>query len=304
MATHTMRWTALPVGLGADGRPRLSAHAAFRLDPGPGAEAMLADFPAALEWPRTAVEFTVRFRRGSTIVDIAATLEDGEQRRSDLWSSVFTGAVPVRGFAPPTERSKRRIRTFRTGRLADRWRAAYASLAASPSAVDDHALIGDDPATGPLGAFEAVGFWARSRQEPDQGLGQAMEQQLVTLGYVPATAGGLNAAQLARRDAVEFRRYLDRVRAADPPTTRRARGTGTAASVGWSRPRWTSISSPRPARRTPRCCDRSASCSTWSPIRPGRGSRRRSAGTPTPWRWSGYRRQVSPPTLHPTLHPT
>ncbi|HSL74505.1 MAG TPA: hypothetical protein VK853_08555 [Ilumatobacteraceae bacterium] len=216
MATHTMRWTALPVGLGADGRPRLSAHAAFRLDPGPGAEAMLADFPAALEWPRTAVEFTVRFRRGSTIVDVAATLEDGEQRRSDLWSSVFTGAVPVRGFAPPTERSKRRIRTFRTGRLADRWQDAYASLAASPSAVDDHALIGDDPATGPLGAFESVGFWARSRQEADQGLGQAMEQQLVALGYVPATVGGLNAAHMARRDAVEFRRYLDRVRAADP----------------------------------------------------------------------------------------
>lgn len=234
MATHTMRWTALPVGLGTDGRPRLSAHAAFRLDPGAG-DATLVDFPAALEWYETPVEFTVRFRRGATVVDVPAELDGGDGRRADLWRSVFRSSVPVRTFATPTERSKRRIRTFRTGRLADRWRAAYASLAASSNAVGDHVPIGDDPAAGPLGGFESVGFWARSRQELDQSLGHAMEQQLVALGYVPANPGGLNAAQLARRDAVEFRRYLDRVRAADPVDDS-ARPWDRPGRVGWVEP--------------------------------------------------------------------
>jgi hypothetical protein len=205
-----MRFTALPRGLSADGRPRLSAHAAFRLEPGTS-DGLLADFPAALDWPTQTLTWTLRFRLGSATVDVPAGLDGPDQRDAAKWAAIFGPDLPVRAFTPPATRSALKIRTFRASRLADRWRSLYTTLGAQLADDGARPAVGDDPATGPLAGFEAAGLWSQDRAKDfdDQTLLDGLEAALATLKAVPADLGGTTQAR-ERRDILEFRRFFRR----------------------------------------------------------------------------------------------
>jgi hypothetical protein len=215
MPTHSMRFTALPNGV-SDRRARLSAHAAFRLDPG-SADGVLADFAAALSWPSTPIAWTVRFRRGPATVEYPAVLDGGEQRDPAKWAAVFRPSLTVRAFTPPL-RGGRRIRSYRNARLATRWRNVYGDLAAALAANGERPAVGADPSAGPLGGFEAAGLWseARTKEFNDQSLTQGLENALAA-GAVPADLGGTPEAR-DRRDILEFRRFFQR-QVNDPEAT-------------------------------------------------------------------------------------
>lgn len=209
MPTHAMRFTALPAGIDAEGRARVSAHAGFRLDPG-AVDATLADFPAALDWPSTAIDWTVTFRRGDAEVSFPA-VSPVEQRDPAWWSAIFRADRPVRSWAPDPGRAGRKVRTLRTARLARRWRDTYAQLGAAPDPSGERPAVGDDPATGALAGFEAAGLWSgeRTKDFSDESLLDEMETALATQGAVPADLPG-SAAAIARRDVLELRRFLRR----------------------------------------------------------------------------------------------
>lgn len=273
--THAMRFTALPNGLQSvplvaddeegpigppteDEPPRLgdeiddefdpviiddpvvqsvvSAHVAFRLAPD-GADRTLGDFPSALDWPSQPIDWVLTFRRGNRSESFPA-LVVSEAPVADWWSTIFTPGLPVRGYTPPTNRSQRRIRSFRQTRLANRWRDAYVDVAQSIGADGDHLSVGADPTTGLLAAFESVGLWdeRRAKEFDDEQLVAELESTLDAFGFVPdAPPPGLPPAQAARRDILEFRRYLTRVRNEDPPDTGAEPGD-RVNRISWVRP--------------------------------------------------------------------
>ncbi|HSL59686.1 MAG TPA: hypothetical protein VK866_17695, partial [Acidimicrobiales bacterium] len=208
MPTHTMRFTALPAGLDSEGHARVSAHAAFKLDPGatPGT---LADFPVALGWPDVAIDWQVTFRRGAATLTVDAAAV--EQRERDKWDAIFRPTQAVRSFAEPVDRAARPIRSYRNARLAQRWRDTYASLAESLDPGGDRPAVGADPAAGPLAGFESAGLWsdARRKEFNDEILLAGLDAEIAAKRYVPADLGGSPAEQ-QRRDILEFRRFFRR----------------------------------------------------------------------------------------------
>lgn len=220
--THTMRFTALPRGL-ATGRsgtfPALSVHAAFLLSPDSGG-ATLGDFPAALDWPSQVIDFEVVFGRGTRSFTTPATITSSPLDAA-LWSSIFQPTLTVATFAPPV-RGARRIRTFRNGRLAQRWRDAYVSVVNSVGERNDHVDVGLDPSIGLLAAFETAGFADDNRKKSmgDGALSNGLEAELDANGYVlPEPPPSMSPAERQRRDLLEFRRFLARVVAPDPADT-------------------------------------------------------------------------------------
>ena len=264
--THAMRFTALPKGLQSviplvpdDGegpigpptedqppvlidadnpvvQPIVSAHVAFRLIPD-AANRTLNDFPTALDWPTQPIDWTLTFRRGDRIESLPALVVSDEPV-ADWWSTIFQPGLPVRGYTPPTERSKRRIRSFRQTRLANRWRDAYVNVAQSIGPDGDHLPVGADPSTGLFAAFESVGLWdeRRAKAFDDEQLVAELESTLANVGFVPdAPPDGMSPAQAARRDILEFRRYLSRVRNEDPPDSGAEPGDRDGR-ISWVRP--------------------------------------------------------------------
>ena len=217
-------------------QPVVSAHVAFRLTPD-APDRTLSDFPTALDWPNQPIDWTLTFRRGDRIESFPALVVSDEPV-ADWWSTIFQPGLPVRGYTPPTERSKRRIRSFRQTRLANRWRDAYVNVAQSIGPDGDHLPVGADPTTGLFAAFESVGLWdeRRAKQFDDDQLVAELESTLANFGFVPdAPPPGMGPAQAARRDILEFRRYLSRVRNPDPPDTGAEPGD-RVGRISWVRP--------------------------------------------------------------------
>jgi hypothetical protein len=263
MNTHTMRFTALPNGvteqvieidpedneggigggiIAEDGPigilttvPQVSAHLAFRLSP-TGGTGVLDDFPAALDWPAQSLDWTITFRRGTTVQRYAATAVT--EAVPEWWSAIFRPDLAVRNYVAPTNRSSRRIRTFRATRLASRWRDAYVSVAQSIDDAGNHLPVGADPTTGLLAAFESAGLWdeRRAKTFADESLRDELETTLAGFGFVPdAPPVGMPAAQVARRDVLEFQRFLTRFRLPDPADTGPEPGD-RLNRISWVRP--------------------------------------------------------------------
>ncbi len=218
--SHSMRFTALPNGLDKRTQgvvPIVSVHCAFRLVPDQPS-GVLADFPLAFNWPIQPLSFELAFRRGSQITTSPATTVSAPPELA-AWSRIFPGDLAVRRFDPPP-RKQRLIRTYRNGRLAQRWRDAYVQVAASIGPENDHLPVGTDPTTGLLAAFESAGFWDIDRKKvlDDDALTHQLEAIIEASGYVPHTPPpGMSPEQVARRDLLEFRRFLARALDPDPP---------------------------------------------------------------------------------------
>ena len=217
-------------------QPVVSAHVAFRLVP-ESSNGKLSDFPTALDWPNQPIDWTLTFRRGTRSETFPALVVSDEPNAA-WWSTIFQPGLPVRGYMPPTQRSQRRIRSFRQTRLANRWRDAYVNVAQSIGPDGDHLPVGADPTTGLFAAFESVGLWDENRAKDfdDDQLVAELETTLANFGFVPeAPPLGLPPAQAARRDILEFRRYLSRVRNEDPPDTGAEFGD-RVGRISWVRP--------------------------------------------------------------------
>jgi hypothetical protein len=220
--THTMRFTALPNGLAKTSDfivPVVSAHAAFRLVPDQP-QGILEDFPAASSWPTQPLAFELLFRRGDNTFKTSGLVASAAADPM-LWSRLFRPDLAVRRYDPPG-RKQRRIRTFRNGRLADRWRDAYVDVVASIGPTNDHLPVGADPAAGLLSRFEAAGLWDADRKKRfgDEQLSSGLEAVLEASGFVPhAPPGDLSPEEIERRDLLEFQRFLTRQLAPDPADT-------------------------------------------------------------------------------------
>jgi hypothetical protein len=218
-------------------QPVVSAHVAFRLTPD-AVGRTLNDFPTALDWPNQPIDWTLTFRRGDRVESFPA-LVVSDDPVADWWSTIFRPGLPVRGYVPPTNRTQRRIRSFRQTRLANRWRDAYVNVAQSIGPDGDHLPVGVDPTTGLFAAFESVGLWdeRRAKDFDDEQLVAELESTLAGFGFVPDTPPpGLSPAQVARRDILEFRRYLTRVRNEDPPDTELPEPDVRLNRISWVRP--------------------------------------------------------------------
>jgi hypothetical protein len=204
-----MRFTALPRGVVSD-VPRLSVHCAFRLDPSPAPSGVLNDFPTAAAWPSTAIRWTVTFRLGTQTSSYSATLDGPDPRDTSRWQAIFRPTLSVRAYTPPS-RGDRRIRTFRSARLAQRWRDQYAELAATIAADGSRPAVGLDPATGVLAGFEAAGLWSQDRAKDfdDETLLTEMDATIASQGAVPADLRPAGPAR-DRLDILEFRRFFRR----------------------------------------------------------------------------------------------
>jgi hypothetical protein len=211
-----MRYTALPNGWFTTREqtvPLVSAHAGFRLKP-ELASGVLADFPSALDWPNQRIAYELTFYRSGlgrlpvTVTTPAIVVSAPPE--PDTWSRIFRPDLIVRPFVTP-RRKMRRIRTFRAGRLTDRWREQHVKVATLIDDTGDHIAVGAVPSQGPLADYESAGPAARSK-EFDLALTTQLESALDANGFIPHDVpGGLTGEQAERRDLLEFRRFLDRV---------------------------------------------------------------------------------------------
>src|SRR6266568_6172337 len=96
MATkkQTISFTALPNGVAPSGKLRVSVFVSPRLwtDDGPTANVNLSEFPDWLDWPSTALSFSVKFGTGGTV----AATRVGDAPSSDLWKMLFKPTSTLR----------------------------------------------------------------------------------------------------------------------------------------------------------------------------------------------------------------
>ena len=287
-------------------QPVVSAHVAFRLTPD-AADRTLGDFPTALDWPNQPIDWTLTFRRGDRIESFPA-LVVSDDPVAEWWSTIFQPGLPVRGYTPPTNRSQRRIRSFRQTRLANRsqrrlrGRRPVDRTRRRPLARRRRP---DHRAVRRLRVGRALG------REPRQGLRRRTARRRAGVDARQrrvrprrsTTRHGPSASGPPRHPGVPA--LPVRVRNPDPPDTGAEVGD-RVDRISWvARRRSISTSSPPPAPPTQRCCDRCGSSSTSSRTSAGSSWSAVSAASPTPSR-SSADPDRSPPTRHrgPAAPPT
>lgn len=146
MAVEKVIWTALPRGLGADGRLRLSLHVAPRLrnDDGSDTPRKLGEFAAFRNWPArlNTFRFGVEFPGGPSVRGVPEAPAD-----SGLWQLLFPPGTRV-GPHAFQDHAKRDLHVFPVRPLLQFVEQAYAAAAAAGTELPSI----DDP-LGPLAPF-------------------------------------------------------------------------------------------------------------------------------------------------------
>jgi hypothetical protein len=146
MTVEKVIWTALPNGVGDNGRLRISVHVAPRLrnDDGSGTERKLGEFKSFESWPDrvNGFRFVVQFQGGPSVKGIPETAAD-----SILWKILFPSTTPV-GPHVFQDHAKRNLHIFPVRPVLQFLKQAYSAAAAAGSDLPSI----DNP-VGPLAPF-------------------------------------------------------------------------------------------------------------------------------------------------------
>lgn len=171
-------WTALPNGV-VGGRLRLSVFVSIRLqtDEG-GPRPTLDQFPDFLDWPATALTFSVAFAGGPTVPGTRL----GSAPRSDLWQGLFTPTTFVR----PFEFDKfddRPVLSYPTRHILGWLREQYVNIAINcPSqALPYEAILAPE-------MFGQLTFESPNGDNLEQTLNARLDATLAAQKYIPAAA--------------------------------------------------------------------------------------------------------------------
>jgi len=146
MTVERVIWTALPRGIGEDGRLRISVHVAPRLRNSDGSDTprKLGEFPAFEVWPArvNTFEFEVQFQGGPSAKGIPETATD-----PNLWKILFPGKTRV-GPHVFQDHAKRNLHVFPVRPVLQFLEQTYGAAAAAGTDLPSI----DDP-FGPLAPF-------------------------------------------------------------------------------------------------------------------------------------------------------
>jgi hypothetical protein len=123
MASQLVLWTAIPNGIGADGKLRVSVHVAPRLTPSdsPGS---LAEFPDWVDWPTTAISWQVKINGTNYPASVVSTPSEA------IWQALFPSTTFV---APSNYQSLtgHKLYSYPTSFVRNFFFSTYSALAAA-----------------------------------------------------------------------------------------------------------------------------------------------------------------------------